>query len=127
MDRMIGRGKAPRHNLTALEAGWLIYKATCDVPLAVPRPPPAVAHRRQRNMTGTEEKPQLTPSPPAHAEEKKAKPGATWKEGETHVLPKNNLPVVFTGFMFCIFLAALDQVSPFLVPAEFPAIGLILT
>jgi len=44
-------------------------------------------------------------------EEKKAKHGAAWKAGETHVLPNNNLPVVFTSFMFCTFLAALDQVS----------------
>ena len=66
-------------------------------------------------MTGAEEKPPLTPSSATHAGEKKAKPGAAWKEGETHVLPKNNLPVVFAGFMFCTFLAALDQASPFLV------------
>ncbi|KAL0577864.1 hypothetical protein V5O48_004100 [Marasmius crinis-equi] len=39
----------------------------------------------------------------------KAKPGETWKAGETHVLPKNNLTLVFLGFMCCIFLAAIDQ------------------
>jgi len=74
-------------------------------------------------MTGAEEKPQLTLSPLPHAEEKKAKPGAAWKEGETHVLPENNLPVVFAGFMFCTFLAALDQVSP----AKSPVLRPILT
>ncbi|KAF9651438.1 MFS general substrate transporter [Thelephora ganbajun] len=60
-------------------------------------------------MAGSEEHTQSSPIPPAHAEEKKAKPGAAWKEGETHVLPRNNLPIVFTAFMFCTFLAALDQ------------------
>ena len=40
----------------------------------------------------------------------KAKPGETWKAGEQQLLPKNNIPVVFAGFMMAIFLAALDQV-----------------
>uniref|UniRef100_D8PSN8 Major facilitator superfamily (MFS) profile domain-containing protein n=1 Tax=Schizophyllum commune (strain H4-8 / FGSC 9210) TaxID=578458 RepID=D8PSN8_SCHCM len=39
----------------------------------------------------------------------KEKPGASWRANETHVLPHNNLPVVFAGFMLTIFLAALDQ------------------
>lgn len=60
-------------------------------------------------MADTEQHPQPTPTPSHHDEEKKAKPGASWKEGETHVLPKNNLPLVFIGFGFCTFLAALDQ------------------
>ncbi|KAI0362066.1 MFS amino acid permease [Trametes cingulata] len=54
---------------------------------------------------------------PAHAAtghpnadpEKGGKPGQHWKEGEEHVLPKNNIPIVFTGLMCCTFLAALDQ------------------
>ena len=70
-------------------------------------------------MTGIVEKPQSAPTLPAHPEEKKARPGATWKDGETHVLPKNNLPIVFTSFMFCTFLAALDQVSPSTSRIEF--------
>jgi MFS family permease len=41
--------------------------------------------------------------------EKKAEPGASWKTDETHVIPKNRLPIVFAGFVACIFLAALDQ------------------
>ncbi|KAL1742378.1 major facilitator superfamily domain-containing protein [Schizophyllum fasciatum] len=41
--------------------------------------------------------------------EVKEKPGASWRDNETHVLPHNNLPVVFAGFMLTIFLAALDQ------------------
>ncbi|KAL1757167.1 major facilitator superfamily domain-containing protein [Schizophyllum commune] len=41
--------------------------------------------------------------------EVKEKPGASWRANETHVLPHNNLPVVFAGFMLTIFLAALDQ------------------
>ncbi|KAH9901357.1 MFS amino acid permease [Cubamyces lactineus] len=46
----------------------------------------------------------------AHGEpEKRGKPGQHWKQGEEHVLPKNNIPIVFTGLMCCIFLAALDQ------------------
>lgn len=36
-------------------------------------------------------------------------PGASWKANEQHVLPKNNLPLVFFGFMLAIFLAAIDQ------------------
>lgn len=47
-----------------------------------------------------------SPSP-----EKKAKPGASWKNNETHVVPKNKLPIVFGGLMLCVFLAALDQVA----------------
>lgn len=43
--------------------------------------------------------------------EKKYKrtPGASWKEDEKHVLPKNNLALVFSGLMATTFLAALDQ------------------
>lgn len=37
------------------------------------------------------------------------KPGASWKANEEHVLPKNNLPLVFSGLMLTVFLAALDQ------------------
>ncbi|KAF8921132.1 MFS general substrate transporter [Mucidula mucida] len=40
---------------------------------------------------------------------RKAKPGESWKGLETHVLPKNNLIVVFLGLMCCTFLAAIDQ------------------
>jgi len=68
---------------------------------------PTSVHRGLRNMASHDENPQL-----ALTEGKKAKPGATWKEGETHVLPHNNIPVVFAAFMACTFLAALDQVSP---------------
>lgn len=41
----------------------------------------------------------------------KAKPGA-WKDdaAEIHVIPKNNMTIVFSGLMCCVFLAALDQV-----------------
>ncbi|KAF9053859.1 MFS general substrate transporter [Hymenopellis radicata] len=40
---------------------------------------------------------------------RKAKPGESWKSLETHVLPKNNMVVVFIGLMCCTFLAAIDQ------------------
>lgn len=40
----------------------------------------------------------------------KAKPGASWKDNEQHVLPKNRLGIVFFGLCCCIFLAAIDQV-----------------
>jgi hypothetical protein len=40
----------------------------------------------------------------------RAAPGASWAGEETHVVPKNNLPVVLTGLALCIFLAAIDQV-----------------
>ncbi|KAI0647025.1 MFS amino acid permease [Trametes meyenii] len=49
-----------------------------------------------------------TPAPNADPE-KGGKPGQHWKAGEEHVLPKNNIPIVFTGLMCCTFLAALDQ------------------
>ncbi|RDB21176.1 putative transporter C3H1.06c [Hypsizygus marmoreus] len=39
----------------------------------------------------------------------KAKPGASWKADEKHVLPKNRLSIVFLGLMACVFLAAIDQ------------------
>ncbi|KAK7467253.1 hypothetical protein VKT23_004310 [Stygiomarasmius scandens] len=40
---------------------------------------------------------------------KKKKPGQSWKNDETHIVPKNNLPVVFLGFMCTVFLSAMDQ------------------
>ncbi|TCD64545.1 hypothetical protein EIP91_003983 [Steccherinum ochraceum] len=48
--------------------------------------------------------PQVSASAPA-----KREPGQSWRANEQHVLPKNNLPIVFAGLMCCIFLAALDQ------------------
>lgn len=36
-------------------------------------------------------------------------PGSSWKDNETHVLPKNRLGIVFFGLCACIFLAAIDQ------------------
>lgn len=47
--------------------------------------------------------------PSAPAQETKSKPGESWKANEQHVLPHNNIPVVFVGLMCCTFLAALDQ------------------
>lgn len=41
----------------------------------------------------------------------RSKPGASWKAGEQHVIPKNRLGFVFFGLMLTVFLAALDQVS----------------
>jgi len=41
--------------------------------------------------------------------EAKAKPGASWKQNEEHVVPKNRIGIVFFGLMCCVFLAALDQ------------------
>ncbi|TRM62610.1 major facilitator superfamily domain-containing protein [Schizophyllum amplum] len=57
-------------------------------------PEPALAHGGPENGL------------PAEAKEK---PGASWRNKETHVVPHNNLPVVFAGFMLTVFLAALDQ------------------
>jgi len=42
----------------------------------------------------------------------KSAPGATWKNNEEHIVPKNRLGIVFTGLMCSVFLAALDQVFP---------------
>ncbi|KAL1947869.1 hypothetical protein VTO73DRAFT_13593 [Trametes versicolor] len=50
-----------------------------------------------------------TPAPSTADPEKGRKPGQHWKYNEEHVLPKNNIPVVFCGLMCCTFLAALDQ------------------
>lgn len=50
----------------------------------------------------------------------KAKPGASWKSDEQHVLPKNRMPFVFTGLMLCVFLAALDQVRMFVTYCGVP-------
>lgn len=33
-----------------------------------------------------------------------------WKVGEEHVLPHNNLKIVFPGLMLTVFLSAMDQV-----------------
>lgn len=33
-----------------------------------------------------------------------------WKAGEEHVIPQNNLKIVFPGLMLTTFLAAMDQV-----------------
>ena len=76
----------------------------CRVPFPVSLPSRFI-------MANPKENPQLNPVLPSPAEGRKAKPGAAWKDGETHVLPHNNLPVVFGAFMCCVFLAALDQVS----------------
>ncbi|KAK0210903.1 MFS general substrate transporter [Desarmillaria ectypa] len=52
----------------------------------------------------------LDPAPDViAAPKKKAKPGESWKAQETQVLPKNRLPIVFFGFMACVFLSAIDQ------------------
>ncbi|KIJ41235.1 hypothetical protein M422DRAFT_68286 [Sphaerobolus stellatus SS14] len=42
-------------------------------------------------------------------QQEKKKPGAEWKAHEQHVLPHNNIPLVFFGLMMTTFLAALDQ------------------
>ncbi|EUC58681.1 MFS transporter [Rhizoctonia solani AG-3 Rhs1AP] len=43
------------------------------------------------------------------AQPKKGKPGETWKGGEVHKIPHNNLKLVFPGLMLTVFLAAMDQ------------------
>ena len=55
---------------------------------------------------------EIAATPAPSDPEKGGKPGQHWKQGEEHVLPKNNIPIVFTGLMCCTFLAALDQVRP---------------
>ncbi|KAF9235568.1 major facilitator superfamily domain-containing protein [Melanogaster broomeanus] len=39
----------------------------------------------------------------------KAQPGASWRQNQEQVIPKNRLGFVFFGLMSCIFLATLDQ------------------
>ncbi|KIM48914.1 hypothetical protein M413DRAFT_89920 [Hebeloma cylindrosporum] len=53
--------------------------------------------------------PEQVPGPTNGTIKKKAPQGSTWKTDETHVLPKNNLSLVFMGLMCCVFLAAIDQ------------------
>lgn len=48
----------------------------------------------------------VAPEEPADG---KRKHGA-WKAGEEHVLPNNNLKIVFPGLMLTVFLSAMDQV-----------------
>ncbi|KAJ7449942.1 major facilitator superfamily domain-containing protein [Mycena latifolia] len=43
------------------------------------------------------------------AVEEKRVPGASWKENETHHLPKNRLSIVFLALTLTVFLAAMDQ------------------
>lgn len=50
------------------------------------------------------------PSDTIERGDREVKPEAHWKNNEEHVIPKNNMPLVFTGLMACVFLAALDQV-----------------
>ncbi|CAE6475829.1 hypothetical protein ACGC1H_007256 [Rhizoctonia solani] len=50
---------------------------------------------------------------------KKGKPGETWKGGEVHKIPHNNLKLVFPGLMLAVFLAAIDQT---IVSTALPAI-----
>lgn len=59
-----------------------------------------------------------TPAPSTADPEKGRKPGQHWKYNEEHVLPKNNIPVVFCGLMCCTFLAALDQVCPLILASS---------
>lgn len=59
-------------------------------------------------QTSTAAAPETTQKDPTA----KAKPGASWKAGEEHVIPKNRLGIVFFGLMLTVFLAAIDQVSP---------------
>ncbi|KAJ7285974.1 MFS general substrate transporter [Mycena rebaudengoi] len=53
--------------------------------------------------------PDATPEPSSVPVEGKQAPGASWKAGETHVLPKNRLPIVFLALTLTMFLAAMDQ------------------
>ncbi|KAL9715316.1 hypothetical protein Ac2012v2_001979 [Leucoagaricus gongylophorus] len=45
----------------------------------------------------------------AQVQETKAKIREAWKANEEYILPENNMPLVLSGLMFCVFLAALDQ------------------
>ncbi|KAJ7741549.1 major facilitator superfamily domain-containing protein [Mycena maculata] len=60
--------------------------------------------------------PDTAPDPVAEnsaavGQEDKAAHGASWKQNETHHLPKNNLPIVFLALTLTVFLAAMDQVG----------------
>lgn len=40
-------------------------------------------------------------------DEKKAKPGEAWKANEEHIVPHNNIPLVFCALMLTLFLVRL--------------------
>ncbi|KAJ7510006.1 MFS general substrate transporter [Mycena galericulata] len=48
-------------------------------------------------------------APEKSAAAEKRTPGASWKQDETHHLPKNKLPIVFLALTLTVFLAAMDQ------------------
>ena len=67
-----------------------------------------VNERRGGNDTVTTDEGIASGDTPART---KTKPGASWKANEQHVLPKNNMSLVFACLMLCVFRATLDQVS----------------
>ncbi|KAL0946650.1 hypothetical protein HGRIS_012844 [Hohenbuehelia grisea] len=60
-------------------------------------------------MSGAPEQDTAAPPRASIQKERAAKPGASWKTEETHLVPKNRLNIVFAGLMCTVFLAALDQ------------------
>ncbi|KAJ7581208.1 MFS general substrate transporter [Mycena floridula] len=53
--------------------------------------------------------PDVAPAEVEPDSKEKHKSGSGWRDQDTHVLPENRLPIVFSGLMLCVFLAALDQ------------------
>ncbi|TCD71968.1 hypothetical protein EIP91_000100 [Steccherinum ochraceum] len=49
------------------------------------------------------------PRPSVEIESEKTKPGATWRTNDEHVVPHNNMFLVYSALMLTLFLAALDQ------------------
>ncbi|KIY43560.1 MFS general substrate transporter [Fistulina hepatica ATCC 64428] len=72
---------------------------------------PSTVSRSSELKTEHETPPQSPAESKIHPTEKR-RPGESWKDNvnETQVLPRNNLPVVFAGFMACVFLAALGTI-----------------
>ncbi|CAO1625088.1 unnamed protein product [Jaminaea pallidilutea] len=69
---------------------------------ALPSPSSTAANER---VNSHEEKQQEASASGEPGEKKKGH----WLENDVHVIPKNNLWIVFPGLMLCVFLAALDQ------------------
>lgn len=91
------------------------------LPFAPPSPPlarfPLASRQSAELMSVSSQHISPTTTQPSHirVSQEKQEAGASWKATEQHVLPYNRIWIVFTGFMLCTFLAALDQVfTPFI-------------
>lgn len=68
------------------------------------------SHKAALSQSSSSSSPPSDSSPPPTGETSKVtKDGKHWLQNDEHVIPKNNLPLVFTGLMLSVALSALDQ------------------